>query len=58
VQRLLTIIQNQLEVTLIYFFKEAVAKRPQETESEVWVVDDNDLAGLILWPEIAHRLPD
>jgi len=27
-------------------FEEAKAERPQETEFEVWVVEDNDLAGL------------
>ncbi|PMD62661.1 uncharacterized protein K444DRAFT_661764 [Hyaloscypha bicolor E] len=34
-----------LKRRLSYLFKEAVAKRPQETEFEVWVVEDSDLAG-------------
>lgn len=29
-----------------HLFKETMAARPQETEFEVWVVEDNDLAGL------------
>jgi hypothetical protein len=29
-----------------HLFKETMAERPQETEFEVWVVEDNDLAGL------------
>ena len=35
-----------LKRRLSYLFKEAVAKRPQKTEFEVWVVEDSDLAGL------------
>jgi hypothetical protein len=34
-----------LKRRLSYLFKEAVAKQPQETEFEVWVVEDSDLAG-------------
>jgi len=35
-----------LKRRISYLFKEAVAKRPQETEFEIWVVEDSDLAGL------------
>jgi hypothetical protein len=34
-----------LKRRLSYLFKEAVGKRPQGTEFEVWVVEDSELAG-------------
>lgn len=35
-----------LKRRISYLFKETMAEWPQETEFEVWVVEDNDLAGL------------
>ena len=35
-----------LKRRISHLFKETTAERPQETEFEVWIVEDNDLAGL------------
>jgi hypothetical protein len=35
-----------LKRRISYLFKETMAERPQETEFEVWVIEENDLAGL------------
>jgi hypothetical protein len=35
-----------LKRRISYLFKEAMAERPEETEFKVWVIEDNDLAGL------------
>jgi hypothetical protein len=35
-----------LKRRISHLFKEAMAERPEETEFEVWVVEDDDLAGL------------
>lgn len=49
---------ENLKRRISHLFKEVGAERPQETEFEVRVVEDNDLAGLTLYHEtlIAHTL--